>query len=539
MSLDINNYKNSNKWYSVIEYILKTHPLIFKKWTNNEHFSVSRASSDFHAAISEFVLDKARFYFRRGIDSISENTYKNITSESIKNRVDADINGLRKCIQPLINNSYATEKTTVFFDRKNAIRFMFALALNKDKILGSDAIDAANNFLFSIGESPLSPRDINEFIILSGLHLGLCYSDICAIQIHYSDLIIKMPVFSNDNVENRTGNLYSLIMSFTKTEDMFKTLDNPDYQRLFCKVRNTPYFVTFCSELFDSFPEYNETIPTKDKYTLSPWEILHFDSFFDLVKDGVQPTTTEEVFIEIASKLFPEEDISSKFKKAYNAYSKSDNYKSVFPGIQPLLHSGNLTNAAVSHAEEELERIKYFFYILYKTTILEHMLINTYNLRSEDSSDNHIFSLNDLKILSQVFPTAFLSLKEYEKYIKHNYDSIPPAGLLLLQLFKKAYTTISLDSEDEIRSEYENYLLVPLLEINFNNFNDTVQKMTSLMNTSGYSSINMNDNFQKLIIDVYKETINNNPDSSGTEIRDKFFVNFYHYLSLFIKFNKN
>ena len=196
MSLDINNYKNSNKWYSVIEYILKTHPLIFKKWTNNEHFSVSRASSDFHAAISEFVLDKARFYFRRGIDSISENTYKNITSESIKNRVDADINGLRKCIQPLINNSYATEKTTVFFDRKNAIRFMFALALNKDKILGSDAIDVANNFLFSIGESPLSPRDINEFIILSGLHLGLCYSDICAIQIHYSDLIIKMPVFS-------------------------------------------------------------------------------------------------------------------------------------------------------------------------------------------------------------------------------------------------------------------------------------------------------------------------------------------------------
>lgn len=214
MPLNINDYiEQTNKWTGIREYILSM----------PEKYSIYQSEKDIDKSIYRAITKNAQLIF-----------------SSLPKIYDS----FRKGIGDLKNDKRQ------IINRKNCLLLIFALNI--------DSISEADRFLINfLHENRLSAKNLNEFIIMSGLHLNLDAETIITIQEEYSHIIDIVPTSSRKIAFNQTIELEDDIFAFNTKDDLKRFLNDEINISRFALTRNTQYLALFGSDLDDDTDWYN------------------------------------------------------------------------------------------------------------------------------------------------------------------------------------------------------------------------------------------------------------------------------------------
>lgn len=237
--------------------------------------------------IIKYVTDNNAKY---NLSVIDNTTVPNLLRTNARHFMDATTyDSFRKFVGTIVTNSECS--------RNNIYRLCYALSI--------DSADEANTFLSHyLGENPLSPRVMEEFIILAGYRIKLSYSEVMDI-ITNAVAIVNKNIAPVNIVAGETLDLAKVVNTFNSKDDLLDYLNNnPDK---FAKTRNTQYFAFFPELDWSKYDKTKSPVDfvssfyDKDDLMKIRYELFSFQNM-DNINDG--KLTHEEV--DKLSEIFPD-----------------------------------------------------------------------------------------------------------------------------------------------------------------------------------------------------------------------------------------
>lgn len=428
--------------------------------------------------IKQYIID-------RNIFDISSDD-NDIILKSIKESGQAILGDSYESFRKFISNYSKNQFHS--FSRKNLYCLIFTLNI--------DNINEAQYFCKSIvHQNELSARSLEEFIILCGIKLGLPYSDINNIFITYSDKIQTMPISPSNVQYGKTTELlnFTIVDNINSIEDLYSYLNNENNITFFARTRNTSYLMLFDEigwELWDSiewrefFKFYTKYAPTNYlNYTDEEW-----DSFIlDLNNDGISNEMIKDLIIYCytgPSNACINAHLDEFYKRKSIEHKKAkkkilDQFKSNYDKL----------------ANPRCELKDYY-----------KQRFSSFGLYINPDKPEQFLTEEEIKILSnnREFSTAFLSYKTYQNLYKRNRNVEISSGIFLLSLIQK---NSSLDDE---------------YPLDFSDPDDFIDRCNEYLYEGGFPSLNTKNNFDKLFIDTYNQTVTMYPDEDSETTKELF-----------------
>lgn len=162
----------------------------------------------------------------------------------------------RKCIDAL-----AKRENSAFSDI-NTYRLCYALKIH--------TLESANEFLVQyLGINPLSPRKLEEFIIIAGYRLKLSWAEVIKIIENAEKTIGKIPpsprVLTSGDTQNMANDIEDIVLT---VEDLDEYIQSELTNSYFAKTRNTQYMAFF------NYMDWESYDPSQDisEFILSTWD---------------------------------------------------------------------------------------------------------------------------------------------------------------------------------------------------------------------------------------------------------------------------
>ncbi|MDO4620741.1 MAG: hypothetical protein Q4B09_08985 [Lachnospiraceae bacterium] len=207
---------------------------------------------DYHLNISDYIAARSPWsgilrYLRdrsAGDPASAELTDEALAKQLLKTAKEIltdtkEYDTFRKAISALRSNK------TLSLRKDNLFRLLFVLQLPSD--------DEAHHFLIRyLHRNDLSPRALDEFIVLSALKLGLSWAETHELlYVRYADRIKGQENVPDNLEEGFTQAVYLNVIDRLQTaEELVRYLDNPVNTSFFAKTGNTLYRTIF----FDAVP---------------------------------------------------------------------------------------------------------------------------------------------------------------------------------------------------------------------------------------------------------------------------------------------
>lgn len=140
--------------------------------------------------------------------------------------------------------------------RETIYRLIFSLRLNE--LPEKEGEKAANELLQTyLQQNELSPKAINEFILIFCLWLNLTWTDYVELRKRYKERADKIRPASLKLVVGQTIDLYERMLNadVKSKEDLIALLDKEDFWPYFAKTRNTQYLALFDNAQWSVFRE--------------------------------------------------------------------------------------------------------------------------------------------------------------------------------------------------------------------------------------------------------------------------------------------
>lgn len=177
--------------------------------------------------------------------------------KTAKEIFDSDTFGsFRKCVDALAQRKHQS------LTLPNKYRLCYALKI--------DNINSANEFLVEyLGENPLSPRVLEEFIIIAGYRLKLSWEKVNEITEHAKSTIGKIPPSPRILAKGDTANMANDIEDIVLTvEDLNEYINSDLKSSYFATTRNTQYMAFFNYMDWESY----DTSQDISEFILSTWD---------------------------------------------------------------------------------------------------------------------------------------------------------------------------------------------------------------------------------------------------------------------------
>ena len=170
-----------------------------------------------------------KFLKSRGKLLVLEDTPNNYRMRKGKMRLPEEGDTYRQFIDSLKNDPPST------ISRTNALRLCFTLEVDSDR--------EANNLLRNyMGLNELSPRNLQEFIVIFALRNNYSWNDVFKELGKYHAIIDNMPTAPANLKEGATYEVYSNKLTALKTiDDLEQFLSDPKALSFFAVTRNTLY----------------------------------------------------------------------------------------------------------------------------------------------------------------------------------------------------------------------------------------------------------------------------------------------------------
>lgn len=361
--------------------------------------------------IKHYILNHSNIYNINFTED--EFILKFIKQEAKKNLPPKEYDTFRKGIDNLYTQKSFTLK------RENIYRLCFALNLPSDKA----AQDLCINYLH---ENELSPRSLDEFIIICALRLHLSWEAVLNLRDKYNQLLHDNPIAPIQLVEGTTRSLYQNVVSASihNEENLNNWLSKKENLAFFARTRNTHYFALFNDMDWNSFAsmDFSTSIPSVD--------------------------TTIKLY-QLAAERTPI-SIQTYFLKLFGLHSIDDE------NIDP-------------------------------TTFLTD---------------------KEISLLSKKFPNVFMTYDTFCDLVQRKRSTDISSGTYLLRVLEE------MDPTEPDDSGY----------IDFTNKNIFIDSCNSYLTHAGLPTLNMYDPFDALVLDVYSETLEENPSASSIDIKAIFFA---------------
>lgn len=177
--------------------------------------------------------------------------------KSAKEIFDNDtLDSFRKCVDALAKRKHQS------LTRPNKYRLCYALKI--------DNINSANEFLVEyLGENPLSPRVLEEFIIIAGYRLKLSWKKVNEITEYAKLTIGKIPpsprILTKGDTANMANDIEDIVLA---VEDLYEYINSDLKSSYFATTRNTQYMAFF------NYMDWESYDPSQDvsEYILSTWD---------------------------------------------------------------------------------------------------------------------------------------------------------------------------------------------------------------------------------------------------------------------------
>ena len=292
------------------------------------------------------------------------------------------------------------------FKRKNVYRLCYALGIN--------TFDSATEFLEQyLGVNPLSPRVLEEFIIIAGYKLNLSWHEVNDLTTSAKNIVGSIPpsprVLTEGDTQSMANDIDEKISSLSDLKDYISS----DLNTYFARTRNTQYMAFFNYIDWESYDPDQKV----SKFILSTWD---------------------------------DEKIKSRHERTFN-FENEDEY-------------------------------------------------------TDSSRGNHL-TREDLEVLSEVFPDAFLSYDTYRHLmLRERPVSISYETMLIVLINdgspEQEWNDCSTDSW-----EYE---LFQNQALNFTNEEEFKNTLDFFLENAGCAHLNTNIGFDMLILDALHDTIEEN-----------------------------
>ncbi len=333
--------------------------------------------------------------------------------------------------------------TVCSLKRENLYRLCFVLEL------GSDA-QAQDLFLNYLHQNELSPRSLDDFILIASLKLQFSWEETCRLRAAYHEQINAQAVSPDTLDEGNTLYLYDSIVgqSLKTPDDLARFLEAPGNLSFFAKTRNTQYLA-----LFD-------------------------DVELELLYNGDQ-----EQLIRLITN-----------------YGSSENDRPV---------DKDPTDSLPADPRQDRDRPE-------KETIRDYYssLFGLQDIYSDDS-----LSEDEIALLCNKFGHVFMTYDNFCLLVQRKRQIDISSGTFMLNLIKKLLT----EDEDSCNDFY----------IDFLDPHEFTGVCNDILIYFGLPVLNPScDNFDRLLLDVYQETLDENPSVTNTRFQELYLGNLRKYLRL-------
>lgn len=317
--------------------------------------------------------------------------------------------------------------------RENVYRLCFSLELPDDK--------AANKLCTEyLNQAELSPRSLDEFIIICALRIHLDWNDTCRLRRQCKERLQKYPIAPLQLVENQTVSFYQTVVTAqidTKAA-LEAWLSEDSNLAFFSRTRNRQYFALFSDMDWESFNTY--------RMTGDPLDV----------------------------------------NRTIRLYQMAE-----------LLASQTAEKATIT--------MKEYFDILFGLHSVDD---------SDDMDPESFLNEREIAALSKRYPSVFLTYETFCDLVQRRRPVDISAGTYTIRMLEE------MNPDAEIDAEY----------VDFTDRNTFLKACDSYLMNAGYPRLVANNIFNKLLLDIYDETLEENPDSASIEIKAIFFEKLRWYL---------
>lgn len=228
--------------------------------------------------------------------------------------------------------------------------------------------------------------------------------------------------------------------------------------------------------------------------------------------------TAEVYYTVINEQLQSREDLESFLNEPENlvffAKTRNTQYLALFDDVElEMLYNADnekIIKLVTNYGSSEKETMQDYYFSLF-------------GLRDDDSEDS--LSEQEITILCNIFEHVFMTYDNFCLLVQRKRPVDISSGTFMLNLLKKLLT------EDD---ESENDFYVSFLDPD-----EFVGICNDILIYFGFPTLNpVCDGFDRFLLDVYKETLDENPSATNSQFQKRYMQNLRKYLKMIAEINK-
>lgn len=233
--------------------------------------------------------------------------------------------------------------------------------------------------------------------------------------------------------------------------------------------------------------------------------------FQPISPEGLEEGKTAEVYQQVINEqLHSKEDLLSFLEHPENIsfFTKTRNtqYLGLFDDLEleVIYNASNdqMIRLITNYGNSEKETIQEYYFSLF-------------GLQSDNSDDS--LSENEISLLGDKFEDVFMSYDNFCALVQRKRPVDISSGIFMLSLLKKLLT-------DDADTNHDFY-------VNFMDPEEFIEICNDILIYFGLPALNPKcDSFDHLLLDVYHETLNENPTASNSNFQQLYIANLRNYL---------
>lgn len=253
-----------------------------------------------------------------------------------------------------------------------------------------------------------------------------------------------------------------------------------------------------------------------DAQPLAPKTINLEDQTYNLVLDVINQTIKTEQ--DLRNYLSSEQNL------AFFARTRNQHYKSLFSDIIYYKENGRIFLVNDENRDSNLLARKARSTKLYMQHYYNRLFYMYAN--NPEEMDNHLTE-EEVNSLIPIFPETFMTIENFRDLVQRKRPIDISAGTFLLHYLLTAPVDNTPATEGYAYEEY----------VDFSNPEEFIEACNDALFDGGFPSLNRNNNFDALVLDVYHETICNNNNASSLTIKLDFLYRLRKYLKAIASYN--